>query len=375
LRLLGEGAHGLVFEATKDGRPVAVKVASDLEYASYLAEENRFLAQVGAHAAKKRSADAPKYFPQAKLVRVPATDRLRETNVLEMERVARSASDTTSAESLGRIMKRGPVDEALARSLLVHLPRALEQLHEAGIVHRDLKPANILVTEANLPVLVDFGIAAPAGGQPDHLGHGPGMTSGTMAYMGPEQLLGAQASPRMDVFAAKKLLLEALVGEDRAGRYTEPLQTDPDPAKQANEPEARRWLRAPEDKLGRLAVVLTTNVLRDGRELRGMIELAEARNVSDETFYRALGAHLSRETPERIVEELLCSKTLIEKFPDGLGFDATTTARVRDAVPEVLRRNDRTRRDLMRTRQASMVIDGNPWGYEAELQARVAPQP
>jgi hypothetical protein len=67
----------------------------------------------------------------------------------------------------------------------------------------------------------------------------------------------------------------------------------------------------------------------------------------------------------------LCSKTLIEKFPDGLGFDSTTTVRVRDAVPEVLRRNDRIRRDLMRTQQASTVVDGNPWGYEAELAVRL----
>jgi serine/threonine-protein kinase len=203
VRLLGEGAHGFVFEATKDGRAVAVKVASDLEYALYLTEENQFLVHVGAYVAKTRSGDAPRYFPQAKLVSVPATDRQRETTVMEMERVARSASDASSSDSLARKLKRGPVDEALGRSLLVHLPRALEQLHDAGIVHRDLKPANILVTDTNLPVIVDFGIAAYTGGQPDPLGHGPGMTSGTMAYMGPEQALGAQASPRMDVFAAR----------------------------------------------------------------------------------------------------------------------------------------------------------------------------
>src|SRR5207302_2734491 len=61
-------------------------------------------------------------------------------------------------------------------------------------------------------VLVDFGIAkrVPVAGQGSEESlTGPGARAGTRAYMSPEQLSGAEASPASDLYAAALVIYEA----------------------------------------------------------------------------------------------------------------------------------------------------------------------
>jgi serine/threonine protein kinase len=86
---------------------------------------------------------------------------------------------------------------------------ALAHAHAQGVVHRDLKPANVLVNLAAGQVkLTDFGVAR----QEDAALTRTGMTLGTPAYMAPEQLAGAPASPATDTYALGVMLFELLAG-------------------------------------------------------------------------------------------------------------------------------------------------------------------
>jgi len=83
----------------------------------------------------------------------------------------------------------------------------------------DLKPENIFLSrqagdEGGGPVLkvLDFGIAKFHKKPGPAKGTTPGMIIGTMQYMAPEQLQGAEADPRADVYALGLILVEMLTG-------------------------------------------------------------------------------------------------------------------------------------------------------------------
>ncbi len=87
--------------------------------------------------------------------------------------------------------------------------RALHAAHEAGIVHRDVKPANLMITPEGEPVVLDFGLAREddAAAQAVTL---TGETSGTPAYMSPEQMTGrSRPDRRTDVWSLGIALYES----------------------------------------------------------------------------------------------------------------------------------------------------------------------
>lgn len=86
---------------------------------------------------------------------------------------------------------------------------ALAHLHGQGLVHRDIKPANLMLSGLRRsPVrIIDFGIVAAAGSAPE-----PGISSGTVHYMSPEQAAGGSARTSWDVYAMGLVLLELLTG-------------------------------------------------------------------------------------------------------------------------------------------------------------------
>lgn len=92
--------------------------------------------------------------------------------------------------------------------LLVNVCRAVHFAHRNLVVHLDLKPSNVLVTREGVPKLIDFGIAAPPGGEADR-----GSERMTPDYASPEQMRGEPASTASDVFALGLLLYELCCGE------------------------------------------------------------------------------------------------------------------------------------------------------------------
>ncbi|WP_437498380.1 protein kinase domain-containing protein [Sorangium sp. So ce1099] len=84
--------------------------------------------------------------------------------------------------------------------------------HAVSIVHRDLKPENIILwqrDDRSVAKILDFGIAR-VDGRSSQSRTGVGM--GTVAYMAPEQAVGAQSeiAPATDVFGLGVILVEML---------------------------------------------------------------------------------------------------------------------------------------------------------------------
>ena len=93
---------------------------------------------------------------------------------------------------------------------VVKICDALSYAHGKGVVHRDIKPSNIMIDKKDNPKLLDFGIARVAYETYSSL---TGRTSGTPAYMSPEQHLGVKSDARTDIYSLGVTMYEAITGE------------------------------------------------------------------------------------------------------------------------------------------------------------------
>lgn len=113
-------------------------------------------------------------------------------------------------------IERLPADSALHVTAMVL--QALDYAHRLGVVHRDIKPANVIMTPGGIVKVMDFGIARVLGSERRTRA---GSIVGTIAYMAPEQIQGADADHRADLYAVGILLYEMLTGHA-------PFQADTD---------------------------------------------------------------------------------------------------------------------------------------------------
>ncbi|GIJ76792.1 serine/threonine protein kinase [Micromonospora phaseoli] len=116
--------------------------------------------------------------------------------------------ELAEGQTLAAHLRAGPLDWRIAVRVCAEVSAALAAAHAHGIVHRDIKPANVMLTPSGVKVL-DFGIAAPAGAAdtaPE------GIVVGTPAYLAPEQLRRAPATPAADMYALGVLLYCCLAG-------------------------------------------------------------------------------------------------------------------------------------------------------------------
>ena len=167
-------------------------------------------------------------------------------------------------EALDQRLRRGalPLDAVLRYG--IEIADALESAHRRGLVHRDLKPGNIIITKSGAKLL-DFGLARTISDpRPDDISSlmteaspnrpltADGALIGTVQYMAPEQLEGAQADRRSDIFALGMVLYEmttgkaAFSGKTRASLIAAILTSEPPPIAQlqpVSPPQLERVIR------------------------------------------------------------------------------------------------------------------------------------
>ena len=190
-RELGRGGMGVVYLArdVQLDRPVAIKVLP----AALAARDDvkaRFLREARTAAS------------------------LSHPNIVPIHRVGELAGvpffvmTFVDGPTLGeRLRERGPVSGSVMGQVLRDVAQALGYAHSRGVVHRDIKPDNILLdTATGRAVVTDFGIAGVAGESAE------GPVSGTVGFISPEQLAGAPADGRSDLYSLGVVAHLALSG-------------------------------------------------------------------------------------------------------------------------------------------------------------------
>jgi serine/threonine-protein kinase len=113
-----------------------------------------------------------------------------------------------SGRTLADEIKEGPVAPERVVAVASDVLAGLAAAHARGIVHRDIKPGNVLFDEHGQAKLGDFGVATSGGQNLTQTG----LVVGTPAYVAPERLDGATATPRSDIYAVGVMCYEAMSG-------------------------------------------------------------------------------------------------------------------------------------------------------------------
>ncbi|MBI5244237.1 MAG: protein kinase [Elusimicrobia bacterium] len=193
-RKIGEGGMGLVFEGrdTSLDRPVAIKQMRP-ELQLLPRDKSSFLREA------KTSASLHHPF----IVDIYEILEVGGDLFLVFEFVDGQTVDQILDEK--ERMTPGEVKRALRC-----VCEALAFAHSRKIVHRDLKPSNIIVSRQGYAKVMDFGIARVVKDTTSRLTRAD--TSGTLAYMAPEQELG-KSTLRSDIFSLGVTAYEMLSGE------------------------------------------------------------------------------------------------------------------------------------------------------------------
>ncbi|MBO1335102.1 serine/threonine-protein kinase [Streptomyces sp. VRA16 Mangrove soil] len=223
---IGRGGMGRVWRAHDEvlHRVVAVK---ELTAAQWVAEADRAVllarTQTEARAAAR--------------INHPAVVTVHD--VLEHDDRPWIVMELVEGPSLADAVKEhGRIVPAEAARIGLWTLRALRAAHAAGVLHRDIKPGNVLLAHDGRVKLTDFGIAQVEG---DTTITRTGEIVGSVDYLAPERVSGAEPGPASDLWALGATLYTAVEGRSPF-RRTSPISTmqaviqeEPEPPEYAGE--------------------------------------------------------------------------------------------------------------------------------------------
>ncbi len=190
--LVGVGGFGEVWKAFDPDlqRVVAIKIPRR-ERLSTLGQTGQFVDEA------RKVAQLPRH-PGI----VPVYDVGRDGNSVYI------VSDFIDGGNLADRMKQQPLDVQSSLRLVAAVADSLYHAHRHQVIHRDIKPANILLGKDDQPFLSDFGIAV----KEDDAVWQRATTTGTLAYMSPEQVDGQAVNHQTDIYGLGVVLYELLTG-------------------------------------------------------------------------------------------------------------------------------------------------------------------
>lgn len=133
---------------------------------------------------------------------------IRGTNFIEHVRKEMPVPDPSSLDTQAVHPMRGDVGRL--RTALAQLVSGVNALHNAGKLHRDIKPSNVLIADDRRVVLLDFGLVMDTDTRASEESTS---TSGTPAYMSPEQGGGEPLGTPSDWYSVGIMLYETLTGQ------------------------------------------------------------------------------------------------------------------------------------------------------------------
>ncbi|MCB0880843.1 MAG: serine/threonine protein kinase [Thermoleophilia bacterium] len=191
---LGRGGQAVVYRATQLAlqRQVALKVVSQ-----QLSADPSFMERFKREGIAAASLDHPHVIP------------VYEAG--EADGMAFLAMKFVDGPSLDDLIRTPPgIDARRCMSILHQAAEALDYAHSKGLVHRDVKPANILIGAGDHAYLSDFGLTRAMDGSRLT---SSGVWMGTLEYVAPEQIRGAEVTSAADRYALAIVAYEALTGK------------------------------------------------------------------------------------------------------------------------------------------------------------------
>ena len=107
---------------------------------------------------------------------------------------------------------KGGITLEAALPILRQVAEALDYAHSEKIMHRDIKPGNVMLAPNGLVKVLDFGLAAQIHSSMSLVSKAYNGTSGTRAYMSPEQWCGKPQGAAADQYAMAVMAYEMLAG-------------------------------------------------------------------------------------------------------------------------------------------------------------------
>src|ERR1700719_3127949 len=195
---LGRGAMGVVFRALDPtiGRKVAIKTIR-------LGEVND---------PEDRAKQRERLFREARSAGILSHPGIVTIyDMAEQGDMAYIAMEFVAGSTLEQILSSNePLEPPRLFGILRQTAAALDYAHRKGIVHRDIKPANIIVNEAGVAKIADFGIAKIS--TAEQLTQA-GLIVGTPNYMAPEQVQGKPVDGFADQYSLAVMAYEMLTGD------------------------------------------------------------------------------------------------------------------------------------------------------------------